>query len=245
MTEILGAFGWRDAVDIALVAVVVYRVLVMFRGTRTAQMVIGLGVLVAASILARRLELHTIQWVLDQFWAFWAVALVGREAERARVVEEVSRAAQALASRRIGALVVIERTAALRQYADLGVALDALISADLLESIFQPVSPLHDGAALVHGDRIVAAGCFLPLSRNSDIARQLGTRHRAALGVSEETDAVAVAVSEETGHVSLAVDGGIEGIADVRGLGDRLDELLRGARPAIPGPVGVRTGARA
>src|SRR6185436_15647469 len=115
-----------------------------------------------------------------------------------------------LTARRIGALIVIERSAALRQYAELGVPIDAVVSADLLVSIFLPYSPLHDGAVFVHGDRLVAAGCFVPLSRNLQISRSLGTRHRAALGISEETDAVALTVSEESSRVTIAVEGHIE-----------------------------------
>jgi diadenylate cyclase len=268
MTDLLGAFGWRDVLDIALVAAVLYRVLVTFRGTRTAQILIGLGVLAAASLAARQLDLHTMQWVLDQFWAFWAVALVvifqpelrrtlarvgqgaflrnlftAREAERARVVEEVAQAADRLAARRTGALVVIERTGALRMYEELGVPLDALVSADLLESLFVHASPLHDGAVLVRGGRAVAAGCFLPLSRSVQLGRQLGTRHRAALGVSEESDAVAVSVSEETGRISIAVDGVIETVPDAAELRGRLHDLLRGEGP-VREPLAVRLGVR-
>src|SRR5438552_584715 len=154
--------------------------------------------------------------------------------ETLRVVDEIASVAGSLAERRIGALIVLERGTGLRQSAELGVALDALVSADLLTSLFLPYSPLHDGAAFIRDDRVVAAGCFLPLSRNLQLARQLGTRHRAALGVTEETDAVAVVVSEETGRLSLAVDGGIEALAGPDGLRRRLLTLL-GAKT-----VGVR-----
>lgn len=245
-------FGWRDALDILLVTIVVYRVLVLFRGTRAIQMMIGLGVLAAAALLARVLELHAFGWLLDHLWSVWVVALIvlfqpelrralawvgqgrilqgllGAGAERAQVVGEVLRAAESLAARRIGALIVLERTAGLRQYAELGVPLDALVSADLLTSIFLPYSPLHDGAVFVQGRRIVAAGCFLPLSRSVLIGRSLGTRHRAALGVAEETDAVALVVSEESGRFSLAVEGRLENVADADALQRRLDELLGG-----------------
>jgi diadenylate cyclase len=269
MSALATAFTWRDALDILLVSFVVYRGLVMFRGTRSVQMLIGLGVLVGGSLLARRLELHTVQWILDQFWALWAVALVvlfqpelrralarmgegtvvrglftGREAGRVRVIEEVSRAAYRLAADRVGALIVIERTGALRPYAELGVALEAVVSADLLQTLFLPGSPLHDGAVLIRGTRAVAAGCFLPLSRNLQVGRHLGTRHRAALGISEETDAVAVAVSEETGRVSVAVDGVIESEIDAAALQGRLYELLLGAAPVVL-PGRLRLGVRA
>jgi diadenylate cyclase len=249
--EAFAAFRWRDVIDIALVAVVVYRILVMFRGTRAVQMLIGLSCLVAGSLLARRLELYSTQWILDNFWSFWVIALVvlfqpelrralarvgeGRvvskilgvsRAERAHVIDEIIDAVESLTARRIGALVVIERSAGLRQYAELGVAVDGLVSADLLVSVFLPYSPLHDGAVFVQGSRLVAAGCFLPLSRNLQIARSLGTRHRAALGISEETDAVALAVSEESGRVTIAVGGHIETVRDLAALRSRLNELI-------------------
>ena len=257
MRNLLLGFRWRDALDIALVLLIVYRLLVAFRGTRAAQILMGLGGLLVAGLLARRLELTTISWLLDTFLAFWAVllvvlfqpelrralarlgqgqflqALVGSSrAERAELADEIIRAAVTLAARRIGALVVIERTGGLRQYAELGVPLDAVASADLLESLFLPNSPLHDGAVLVEGTRIAAAGCFLPLSRTPDIARPLGSRHRAALGISEETDAVALVVSEETGRTSLAVDGRIESPLDEGALRRRLYELV--AEEGVP-----------
>jgi diadenylate cyclase len=264
VSEAIAAFRWRDVLDIGLVAIVVYRILVMFRGTRAVQMLVGLACLVAGSLLARRLELYSTQWILDNFWSFWVIAVVvlfqpelrralarvgeGRlvsgllgasRAERAHVIDEIVDAVESLAARRIGALIVMERAAGLRQYAELGVAVDGRVSADLLVSVFLPYSPLHDGAVFVRGSRLVAAGCFLPLSRNLQIARSLGTRHRAALGISEETDAVAVAVSEETGRVTIAVGGHIETVRDLGGLRSRLDDLVGALAPAR-GRGGVR-----
>ena len=253
MKELIAAFRWRDALDIALVAVVVYRGLLMFQGTRTVQMLAGVAVLAAAWVLARHLELWGITWLLDTFWSFGALALVilfqpelrralgrlgqgrlwlsltgARWAERAELVDEVVKAAHTLAGRRIGALVVLERTGGLRPYAELGVPLDAVVSADLLEAVFLPASPLHDGAVLIQGQRAVAAACFLPLSRTAPASRALGTRHRAALGIAEETDAVAVVVSEETGRIAVAVDGDLEYPPDVDSLRRRLQELIGG-----------------
>jgi diadenylate cyclase len=264
VSEAIAAFRWRDVLDIGLVAIVVYRILVMFRGTRAVQMLVGLACLVAGSLLARRLELYSTQWILDNFWSFWVIAVVvlfqpelrralarvgeGRlvtgllspsRAERAHVIDEIVDAVESLTARRIGALIVMERAAGLRQYAELGVAIDGRVSADLLVSVFLPYSPLHDGAVFVRGSRLVAAGCFLPLSRNLQIARSLGTRHRAALGISEETDAVAVAVSEETGRVTIAVGGHIETVRDLGGLRSRLDDLV-GALAPVRGGGGVR-----
>jgi diadenylate cyclase len=251
MWTAIQSFRLRDAIDILLVAAVLYRVFIMFKGTRTVQMLAGLGGLMIASFAARRLELFSTSWILDNFWSFWVLALVvlfqpelrraiaqigqsplfqgmtraGR-AERSHVIDDVIKAAEALAAKRMGALIVLERTAGLRQYSELGVPLDALVSADLLVSLFLPYSPLHDGAVLIRGNRVVAAGCFLPLSRNTELGRSLGTRHRAALGVSEETDAVVLTVSEETGRISLSVGGQMDTPPDREALRERLAEMF-------------------
>jgi uncharacterized protein (TIGR00159 family) len=163
--------------------------------------------------------------------------------QRRQVIEEVARAAESLAAKRVGALIVLERTSGLRHYAELGVRVDATVSAELLGSIFLPTSPLHDGAVLIQHGRIAVAGCFLPLSRNLRLARTLGTRHRAALGLAEETDAAVVVVSEETGSISLAVDGGMESQPDAAELGRRLGDLL-GAAHAAEGRRSLLAGVR-
>ena len=252
-------FGVRDLVDVAIVALVLYRVLLVFRGTVAIQMLVGLGLLMAARLIARQADLRSLSFVLENFWAFWVLAMivlfqpelrralaqVGRNpllqrvvgqgsAARRELLEEIVRAVEALAQKRIGALIAVERQVGLRAYAELGVAMEAVVSAELLGSLFQPGSPLHDGATLVQGDRITAAGCFLPLSRNLGLSRTLGTRHRAAVGLSEETDAVVVIVSEETGVISLAVDGVIERGLDPDRLQERLVTLL-GAGEAVTG----------
>jgi diadenylate cyclase len=247
MFQLLAGFRVRDLVDIVIVAFVLYRVLLVFRGTVAIQMLAGLGLLMAARFVSRQADLRSLSFVLENFLAFWVLALIvlfqpelrrtlaqaGRSqllqrvvgqgsAERRQLLEEVARAVDALAVKRTGALIAVERQVGLRAYAELGVPMEAVVSAELLGSVFQPGSPLHDGATLIQGNRITAAGCFLPLSRNLGLSRTLGTRHRAAVGLSEETDAVVVVVSEETGVISLAVDGVIE-----RGLGtERLQERL-------------------
>jgi diadenylate cyclase len=262
MNEVWALVSWRDVLDITLVAAILYRVFVMFRGTRAVQMLVGLAVLMGVTALARRLELRTLAWFLDDLWTFWVIALIvlfqpelrqaltrigqGRliqrlsgssREERAHIVDEMVGAIEALAERRTGALVVIERATGIRQYAELGVTIDAVVSADLLVSLFQPTSPLHDGAVIVQGDRVVAAACFLPLSRSVHLGRSLGTRHRAAIGITEEADAVAVAVSEETGRVSVAIEGHLESFGDVARARERLHEVLGGepvrARPGM------------
>ena len=253
----LAAFRWRDAVDILVVAVVAYRVLVTFKGTRAVQMLTGVTLLAGATVVARRLELYSTSWILGNLWSFWVIALivlfqpelrrslaeVGRgpllqrvlgpaRAQRTHVLDMVLKAAESLAARRIGALIVFERTTGLRHYAELGVGLDALVSPELLGGIFLPYSPLHDGAVFVRGNRVVAAGCFLPLSRNMQLGRALGTRHRAALGISEETDAAALVVSEETGRISVVAEGHIETPLDGETLRRRLGQLLGVGAPA-------------
>src|SRR5262249_41442850 len=165
----------------------------------------------------------------------WLAFGGARAAERAHIVEELVKTAHSLSGRRIGALIVVERTAGLRYYIELGVPLDALVSADLLETVFLPQSPLHDGAVIIQGDRARAACCFLPLSRSPQTGRPLRPRHRAALGLSEESDAVALIVSEETGRVTVAVDGRMETIPDPGTLHQRLQELIEGV-PVAPVP---------
>jgi diadenylate cyclase len=251
MWSTLRAFRVTDAIDIILVAVVLYRVFVMFKETRAVQMLLGLGGLMVASFVARRFDLFSTSWLLDKFWSFWVLALivvfqpelrralarlgqsrlfqgvtVGVREQQGHLIDEVVKAADTLASKRIGALVVLERSTGLRNYAELGVHLDALVSSDLLESLFLPYSPLHDGAVFIRNDRIAAAGCFLPLSRNTQLARAMGTRHRAALGLAEETDAVVLVVSEESGRISVAVDGHMESLLDRDALRRRLGELF-------------------
>ena len=264
MWPAIQSFRLRDAIDILLVALVLYRVFVMFKETRAVQMMLGLGALMAGSFLAHRFELYGTSWILDNFWSFWVIALVvlfqpelrrvlaslgqGRvgqallgasREERAQVTDEIANAVESLSGRRIGALLVIERATGLRQYAELGVPLDAQVSADLLVSVFLPYSPLHDGAVFLQGTRIAAAGCFLPLSRNLEVGRALGTRHRAALGITEETDAVAIVVSEETGRVSLAVEGEMDSPVEVGSLRARLLTLVGEESPAPAGRASV------
>jgi len=269
MWTVVQSIRVRDFLDIAIVAFVLYRVFLMFKGTLAVQMLAGLGFLLAARFVAREADLYSVSFILDNFWAFWVLALIvlfqpelrrtlaqagrGRllrgllgagSAERRHVFEEVGRAAESLAAKRLGALIVLERSSGLRHYAELGVAIDASVSAELLGSVFQSGSPLHDGAVIIQGDRISAAACFLPLSRNLTLGRTLGARHRAALGLSEETDAAVVVVSEETGAVSLAVHGRIESGSGAAVLAARLEELLGAETPATSGGGSLLAGVR-
>jgi diadenylate cyclase len=242
--------GWRDLLDILIVAVIVYEVLKLIRGTRAAQMAVALGALVGMFYLSRALELETINWLIRNFVGyvvFAAIVLLQTDIRRALVhfgrgpffrylrrveadedaIEELVVALEKLAAEKVGALVVVERHIGLRNHIESGIPLDARLTYDLIVSIFQEKSPLHDGAVIVQGDRIAAAACFLPLSVNPKLARELGSRHRAALGVTEENDSVALVVSEETGAVSLVVDGHIERPLTPPQLRERLRDLLK------------------
>lgn len=234
----------RDTIDIALVAFAVYWLLLLIRGTRAVQILIGLLLLLGASLASQGFELTTLQWILDNFLSSAvliiivlfqadirrALARVGRgvfpsvaSREDTQVVEEVARAAQSLAQRGCGALIVLERETHLSDLIEAGTAIDAAVKRDLLVSLFLPQSPLHDGAVVVQGGRIAQAGCILPLTLREELPEGLGTRHRAAVGITEESDAVVVVVSEETRALSLVVGGVLAHGLD----GARLREVLR------------------
>jgi diadenylate cyclase len=248
MTDLLHQIGWRDVLDVALVSVILYRLLLMVKGTKAAQMLLGLLLLLVASIISRFVNLYTLDWLLQGFWAYIVIALIiifqpeirralakmgetgflkaFTSAEELRGLEEVVRAAVSLADRKIGALIVIERETDLSDFVELGTPLDARVSRELLMSVFHPSSPIHDGAVVIKGNRAVAAGCFLPIAFSPALQGSLGTRHRAALGLVEETDAVVVIVSEETGSIALAKEGTLETRLDMGTLRDILTDIF-------------------
>ena len=246
------------ALDILLVALLIYQVLVMIRGTRAAPMLVGLTVVAIMFYLARIGELTTLNWVVSHVLPYLVFALiVVFQAEIRHVLADLGRrfsflhsaeaaseayddivlAANLFSQHQTGALVVIERRIGLRTHIESGVPLDARLSYDLLATIFRPSAPLHDGAVIVQKDRIAAAACFLPLSMNPLLSTQLGTRHRAGIGITEETDAIAVIVSEETGAISMAMGGKIERDLTVDQLRERLGSELR----RYMGPVTLPT----
>ncbi len=221
---------WQDLFDIALVFIVTYRLLLLIRGTRALQVLSGLLVLLAAFFISERLRLYVFNYVLKQVFEYLFIIVVvlfqdeirralanigrgpfafssGRSSKLLQTVDEVCKAAHILAVNRIGALLVIERQHGLKNYTDAGVKIDARVSAEILVSIFQTDSPIHDGAVIIKEDRIMSAGCFVPVSLEGNVERNLGTRHRAALGLSRESDAVVVVVSEERGEIGLALEG--------------------------------------
>lgn len=248
-----------DLVDIAIVAFVVYQLMLLIRGTRAVQLVQGMGVLFVVYAAASALGLHTLQAILGYLGAIVPVAfLVLFQPELRRILEQigrgrlpwppsalerevalrlshdVARAARVLAERRHGALIVLERRTGLGDFAETGIRLDALLSVPLLLNVFHPNTPMHDGAVIVRGNRVLAAGCVLPLSESPLLSRALGTRHRAAVGITEGTDAVAVVVSEESGTMSLARDGALSHGMSEEELRAELLRLLAGP-PARPG----------
>ena len=248
-------------IDIIIVAAIIYQFLVLVKGTRAYQMLIGVFVLVVAFYLARLGELRTVNWLVSTLLPYAVFALIvvfvpeirqalakvgrkvtfaGSSQARESSYDDIVLAANLFAQEQTGALIVIEREIGLRTYIESGVPLDAKLSYHLLATIFRPSAPLHDGAAIVQKDRVAAAACFLPLSMNPVLSAQLGTRHRAGIGITEETDAVAVVVSEETGAISLAVAGQIERDLTADLLRERLSELLHRYLPpaALPTPIG-------
>jgi diadenylate cyclase len=249
-----------SVVDILLVAVIIYELLALIKGTRAAYMLVGVAGLALAFYFSRAGELATLNWLLSTLLPYAVFALIvifageirqalarlGRRLLRSRTAaseadpyDDIVLAANLFSQNQTGALIVIEREIGLRTYIESGVPLDARLSYDLLATVFRPSAPLHDGAVIVQKDRIAAAACFLPLSMNPVLSTQLGTRHRAGIGVTEETDAIAVVVSEETGTISLAVGGTIERDLTVEQLRERIGDLLRRYVPpsTLPTPM--------
>jgi len=247
-TSPFATFRWADLLDIAVMSFIFYRAFLVLRGTRAFQSLVGLLGLALIYLISNRMELHALHWLLESFFVYLVLAVLilfqndirrglaragGRffrgfaTVPEASAHEEVVKSAFSLASRRIGAIVVIERGASLDDYAESGHRLDAQISQELLLSIFHPTSPLHDGAVTIQSGVATAAKVFLPLSLSKDIARYFGTRHRAALGLSEETDAVAIVVSEERGTVSLVKGGALTPVQDTNELRQRLQEIFQ------------------
>lgn len=241
--------GWWDLLDILLVSLVLYEVLKLIRGTRAVQMAIGGGVFVALFYGSRFSRLETVNWLIRNSAAYMpfavivlfqsdirrALAHLGRapffrylaKASSAEdTIEELVVAASMLASQRVGAIIAVEREIGLRNYIEGGIPLDAVLSYDLLLSIFQTSSPLHDGAVILQEDRVAAAACFLPLTVNPKLSKELGSRHRAAIGLTEENDSIAVVISEETGSISVVSDGQIERGLSADALRTRLRALV-------------------
>lgn len=247
------SLGWISIFDVAVVAFVLYKLLMLIKGTRAVQLLKGLAVLLILSNLADFLNLITVSWVLQKVWQMMFVALpvvfqpelrraleqIGRgkfftksnllltKQVSSKVISEVTRCSQVLSKNRIGALIVFERVTGIQEWIETGIQVDAVVSSEFLVNIFIPKAPLHDGAVIINGDRVAAAGCLLPLSENPRINKELGTRHRAGIGVTEQSDSLALIVSEETGVVSVALDGQIYRNLDENQLFELLERELQ------------------
>ncbi len=222
----------KDIIDILIVSFIIYKLLVLIRGTRAVQLLKGVFILVITWAISTWFDLYTLKWLMNQMFTFGVLAvviifqpelrraleqlgrgkffggrLIAEEDETARVIGELIKSVNYMSRRKIGALIVFERTTGLNEYTESGIAMESRISSELLINLFVPNTPLHDGAVIVRGGHIAAAACYLPLSENPFISKELGTRHRAAIGISEVCDAISVVVSEETGQVSLAMNG--------------------------------------
>jgi diadenylate cyclase len=253
--------GWWDLLDIAIVSFLIYEFLLLIRGTRAVQMGVGTLIIVGLFYVSRLAPLQTVNWLIRNmllYVAFAAIVIFQSDIRRAlahfgqapffryfyrqeaadETIEEIVVAATMLSAQKVGAIVALEREIGLRNYIESGIPLDATLTYDLLVTIFHPGSALHDGAVIIQEGRVAAAACFLPLTVNPRVSRELGTRHRAAIGLTEEGDAVAVIVSEESGKISLAIDGRIERALSADDLRTRLRSLVTHRRR--PRHIGAR-----
>ncbi|SMO87855.1 diadenylate cyclase CdaA [Melghirimyces algeriensis] len=249
----------NDFVDIMIVSYIIYKLLMLVKGTRAVQLLKGISVVLAVWILSSFFQLSTLEWLMENLFSWGIIVVIiifqpelrraleqlgrgrffnrsVRENEQAltKIVGEIVKAISYLANRRIGALIVMERETGLSDYVETGIELDAKLSSECLTNIFMPKAPLHDGAVIIRHDRLVAASCYLPLSENPFISNDLGTRHRAGLGISEGTDAVTIIVSEETGKISLAIQGQLECDLSEEELISRLYEELKPPKKEMP-----------
>jgi len=246
-----------DIIDIAIVSFVIYQLLLLLRGRRAMQMFVSLFVIVVVGFVARWVQFDALNWLMSGLKGLWAIIFVilfqdelrrilaqmGQSKllrpfvrlEVSESIDAIVTAVKAMSQKRTGALIVVERQARLLSYYQTGVLLNAPVVSSLIISIFTPLTPLHDGAVIVNGDEIIAARCTLPLSQNPYYVHTLGTRHRAAVGLTEETDAIAVIVSEETGDISLALGGQISRGITLSQLRERLTQLLKSPTPEATG----------
>ncbi|MGB8954012.1 MAG: diadenylate cyclase CdaA [Tumebacillaceae bacterium] len=247
-----------DALDIVIVAVVIYRLIMLIRGTRAVQLLKGIFVILLATGVSHWLQLQALNWLLDKILTIGLFAIpvvfqpelrraleqLGRgrffsrtvnvfeEEDTPKMIGELTKSTQVLSKNKIGALMVIERDTGLVDYFETGITIGGVVTSELLINIFIPNTPLHDGAVMIRAARVVAASCFLPLSENAGISKELGTRHRAGIGVTEQSDAVAIMVSEETGSISIAVNGELTRHLDEQSFREMLTNLLAPEKPS-------------
>jgi len=251
MLEMVGQLRWQDFIDIGIITFLVYRLLQIVRGSRAMQMIVGLAVILVAYISSRLLGLFTLNWIIDNFLgSIILVVIVIFQSDirraltqvgtaplfgaaermvqaRGDIIEEVVEAAESLVQKKVGGLIVWQREVGLNEYMEIGTRLDARVSRELLESVFLPNSPIHDGALVIQKGRVTAVRCLLPLSTAPNLKKSWGTRHRAALGVTEETDAVAIVISEQEGTIALVVSGNVTENIDAPRLRAALEGLVK------------------
>jgi len=259
----LPTISFINIIDMLVVAFLIYKLFLWIKGTRAVQLLKGLVVLLIATTVSNWLGLYTFNWILKSIQGMLIVAIpvvfqpelrralerLGRgkflsrqlvslgEEDTTRVINEIVRGAMVLAKNKIGALIVFERETGINDYVETGVGLDSLVSGELLINIFTPNSPLHDGAVIVRNDRVVSAGCFLPLTEGLNISKELGTRHRAAIGVTEISDSLVIIVSEETGVISFAKMGRLSRYLDTKSL----KEIIKNGYKAKEGKASIWT----
>lgn len=248
MTDILFNVGIWSLLDVLLLAFIIYQLLLLMSGTRAAQMLTGIGLLGLLFIISAVFPLNAVHWTMNKFYSSFIIIMIilfqddirhvlsrlgkrpfvpgGEYGSSAAAIDELSRATKSLSERRIGALLVIEQNINLDRYVEVGIEVDTAIKKEILVSFFQTSSPIHDGAAVIRGGRIAAAGVFLPLSKDEALDPNLGTRHRAAIGMSQETDAIVIVVSEEHGGITIVKDGVLSRRLDGKGLRAELQEIL-------------------
>lgn len=237
---------WKPVIEITILWFIIYRLLLFIKGTRAVQVLRGIIIIVIIFFITQQMRFDVINWIFTKLFALSVIAFlivfqpemrsglarIGREKvfgniiTEERTIEEIAKSAPVLARKKVGAIIAIQREVSLEPYIESGVEIDSNLTSELLNTIFMPNTPLHDGGIVVHGDRLVAAGCLFPLTQNPDVNKLLGTRHRAALGLSEETDAVCVVVSEETGSISIANAGKLTHDLDRERLANHLRGLL-------------------
>lgn len=261
--ELFKQLRFMDLIDMAIVAYVAYRAILLIRGTRAVQLIKGLAVLIISTKASEWLGLYTINWLLRNTMTVGVIALLivfqpelrraleqlGRggflvnpffsisEEEINKLINELAHAVQVFAKNKMGALIVLERNTGLNDVIETGIEISGRVTAELLVNIFIPNTPLHDGAVVIRNDKIMAAGCFLPLTENPNLSKELGTRHRAALGITEQSDAVSIIVSEETGVISVAVDGKLTRYLDIKTFKEMIKNLLHSKKEQKQIPI--------
>ncbi|MEW6008409.1 MAG: diadenylate cyclase CdaA [Candidatus Omnitrophota bacterium] len=241
--------NWRPALEILILWFIFYRMLVFFEGSRAVNVLRGIIILIIAFFVSQKLGLLAIEWLLTKLFAFWLIAIIvifqpelrhglarlgqqhlfylpPKEEELDQMIKELVKAIRRFSYEHVGAIIALERQQKLRTFTESGVQLDSIVSTELLHTIFAHGTPLHDGGVVITGNRIVAAACLFPLTQQQGLSPVFGTRHRAAIGLSEETDAVVIVVSEERGEISLALNGRLNSKLEIEKLDSTIKNLL-------------------